>query len=306
MGRMSKLQTIIVPTDFSEHSEHSLLYAASLGERFGATIHLLHVVTLHGYEGEKDTSSFPDMEPLLERADKVARDRLDAGALHGGTAEAKVVKALTRAVSPAEAIVEYAERKAADMIVVATRGNTGLAHILLGSVTERVIRYAPCPVLAVERGDRDFVDPVTGAVNLKKVVVADDFSDNAAHALEFAVAHLRPYKPEIHLIHTVQTEVPPAYAFAGIDSIFQLNPDLEKKLGKMLDERPKNIVPEDWNVVCEIREGKPHKIVDDYAAEVEADLLVVGRESKIELAERFLGGTSERIVRHAPCPTLVA
>jgi len=306
MRWMSTLQNIVVPTDFSEHSDHALLYAASLGERFGATIHLLHVITLHGYEGDMDAARFPDMAPLLERADKVARERLDAGALHGGAAEAKVIKALTRSISPAEAIVDYAERKSADMIVVATRGNSGLAYILLGSVTERVIRYAPCPVLAVEKGDRDYVDPDTGVVNLKKVVIADDFSENASNALRYAVAHLRPYKPELHLVHTVETEVPPAYAFAGIDSIFQLNPDLEEKLAKMLDDRPKEIVPEGWNVVCHLGEGKPHKVVDEYAAKVEADLLIVGRESKTELAERFLGGTSERIVRHAPCPTLVA
>lgn len=303
---MATLETILVPTDFSEHSEHALLYAASLGERYGATIHLLHVITLHGYDGTKDTGKFPDIAPLLERADKVARERLDAGALHGGTAEAKVVKALTRAVSPSEAIVEYAERKSADLIVIATRGNTGLAHVLLGSVTERVIRYTPCPVLVVEKGDRDYVDPETGAVRIEKVVLADDLSDRALQALRYAVDHLRPYKPELHLVHAVETEVPPAYAFAGIDSIFQLNPDLKDKIGRMLGERAEKIVPKDWKVVCAVREGKPHLVINTYAKEVEADMLVVGRESKIDLSERVMGGTSERIVRRAPCPALVA
>ncbi len=303
---MSAIQSILVPTDFSEHSEHALLYAASLGERFGATIHLLHVITLHGYEGDSDASCFPDMAPFLERADKVARERLDSGALHGGAAEAKVVKALTRAVSPSEAIVDYADRRAIDLIVIATRGNTGLKHVLLGSVAEQVIRYTPCPVLVVERGDRDYVDPETGAVRINKVVLADDFSEPAAGALRYAVDYLRPYKPEIHLVHAVETEVPPAYAFAGIDSIFQINPDLKDKLIGMLKKRPEGLVPQDWTVVCEVGEGKPHKVTNRYARDIEAEIIVVGRESKIDLSERVMGGTSERIVRHAPCPALVA
>jgi nucleotide-binding universal stress UspA family protein len=306
MGVMHTIRTILVPTDFSKHAQHALMYAASLGERFGTDIHLLHVVTLQGYGGQTDLAAFPDLEPYLERADKVARERLDAGALHGGTAEAKVFKALTRAVSAPEAIVEYAERKKADLVVIATRGNTGLTHVLLGSVTERVIRYAPCPVLVVGGGDRDYVDPDTGVVRIRRVVVADDFSDSAAAALRYAVEHLRPYKPEVCLAHAVVTDVPPAYAFAGVDSIFQLRPDLKDRLIEMLRKRAAEVVPDGWAISCEVREGKPHEVVPRYARDVEADLLVVGRETKIELAERVFGGASERIVRHAPCPALVA
>ncbi len=302
---MQKLHTILVPTDFSEHSEHALFYAASLGERFGATVHLLHVRTLHGLEGKPSEEDFPDMTELLTRADQIAREWLDAGAAHGGAAEVAVVKALTQSINAYEAIVGYATRKSADMIIIATRGNTGLKHVLLGSVTERVVRFTPCPVLVVEKGDRDFVDPGSGKVDISRVVVADDFSEGPERATKLAVEFLAPYQPQIHLIHAVENEVPPIYQLAGVDSAFQLNPDLKDKLCSLLEGRSQSMIPEGWQSVCEIREGKPYKVVTDYAAEVKADLLIVAQESEIDLEERILGGTTERIVRHAPCPTLV-
>lgn len=301
---MRKVSSILVPTDFSDHAEHALLYAASLGERFGTTLHLLHVVTLHGLENDTK-EAFPDMTQLLKRADQVARERLDAGAATDGSGEVSVIKSLTRAINAPEAIVDYANRKSIDLIVISTRGLTGLHNVLLGSVTERVVRFAPCPVLVVERGDRDFVAPDSGAVTIKRVVVADNFSHVADQALRKAIGFLSPYKPEVHLVHAIETAVPPVYALAGVESVAQLYPDLTERLGATLAERAEAAVPASWTSSCVVREGKPHKVVSKYAREVEADLLVVAAETQIELSERPLGGTTERIVRHAPCPALV-
>ncbi len=299
------IRHILVPTDFSDAAEHALLYAASLGERYGATIHVTHVVTLHDVDRTDDTN-FPDMTPFLDKADSAARQALDAGAEHGGEAEATVVKEVLRSVNAYEAIIEYARDKAIDLIVIAMRGRSRLSYMLLGSVTERVIRYAPCPVLVVEKGDRDFVDPTSGAVGLHKAVVAHDLSDRAQRALAYAVERLAPYAPELHLTHVVESDVPPAYAKIGVKSTFEAIPDLERRLALELKERAAEVVPADWTVVCHVSEGKVHKQVTGYAADQQADLLVVGTESRRTLAERLVGGTAEQIVRHAPCPTLIA
>jgi nucleotide-binding universal stress UspA family protein len=296
---------ILVPTDFSEHSEHALRYAASLGERFGATLHLLHVLTLHGLEGPLEADQIPDLDPFLEAADKAARSQLDAGARHGGEAEARVVKAVARGVNAWEQILEYARQESIDMIVMAMHSGSGLARYLIGSVTERVLRFAPCPVLVVEKGDRDFVDPETMAVRLEKVVVADDLSDKTPAALGYAVEWLEPYRPELHLIHAVEVEVPMPYVMAGVTSVFTLDPELEDRLKKMVDERLSDVIPLGWKKVIELREGPAYKVVTAHAQAIEADLLVVAGETRIDLGERVLGGTVERIARHAPCPMLV-
>jgi nucleotide-binding universal stress UspA family protein len=301
---MKRLNAILVPTDFSPHSEHALHYAASLGKRFGATIHLLHVVTLEGLESGQ-RSDFPDIGPLLQRADKVAQARLDEGPAQQYDSEVSVIKSLTRAVSAPEAIVNYASRKSIDLIVIATRGNTGLRKILLGSVTERVVGHAPCPVLVVEAGERDFVNTATSEITLRLVVLADNLARGPLRALEEAARFLAPYRPEVHFVHAVETEMPPIYGLSGVDSVFSVYPDLREKLDSMLCERVQSVVPEGWKTQTAVREGKPFRVVSDYAREVEADLLIVASETRTDLEEWVVGGTTERIVRHAPCPTLV-
>jgi nucleotide-binding universal stress UspA family protein len=301
----SKPPHILVPTDFSEHSQHALRYAASLGERFGATLHVLHVVTLHGYEGDRQVTDIPDMTPLLEAADKAARAHLDAGAVHGGEAEATVVKAVERGVNAWDPILGYARDKPIDLIVMAMHSGSRLARFLIGSVTERVLRFAPCPVLVLEKGDRDFVDPATMAVRLERAVVADDLSDKTARALSFAVTWLEAYRPEIHLVHSVELEVPSPYLMAGASSVFTVDRELKGRIERMVRERATGTIPDGWVVKTGVLEGRPHLTVPAYAAEVEADLMVMAGESHIDLGERVLGGTVERIARHAPCPMLV-
>ncbi len=296
---------ILIPTDFSEHSGHALRYAASLGERFGATLHMLHVLTLHGLEGALEADQLPNLDPLLDAADRAARTQLDAGALHGGEAEAKVVKAVVRGVNAWDEILDYARQKSIDLIVMAKHSGSGLSSFLLGSVTERVLRFAPCPVLVVKKGDRDFVDPATMGVRLEKVVVADDLTEKIPAALKYAVDWLDPYRPEIHLAHAIEIEVPVPYIQAGVTSVFQLDPELRGRLLAIQRDRDCDLIPEGWTVVTEHCEGKPFRVVPEYAAKIKADLMVVAGETRIDLGERILGGTVERIARHTPCPMLV-
>ena len=296
---------ILVPTDFSEYSDHALRYAASLGERFGATLHLLHVVTVHGYKGQRQVADIPDMTPLLEAADRAARAHLDAGAVHGGEAEATVVKAVERGVNAWNPILEYAGQQPIDLIVMAMHSGSRLARFLVGSVTERVLRFAPCPVLVIEKGDRDFVDPATMTVRLNRVVVADDLTDKTPAALEYAVTWLAPYAPEVHLVHAVEIEVPAPYAWAGVSSVFTLDSELKGRIDGMVRERASAVIPDSWTVKTGVIEGRPHTAVPEYAARVEADLMVLAGESRTDLGERVMGGTVERMARHAPCPMLV-
>ncbi|MCP4898003.1 MAG: universal stress protein [bacterium] len=296
---------ILVPTDFSADSEHALRYAASLGERFGANLHLLHVITLHKFEGPMDAKDLPGMEPLLQAADTAARTQLDAGATHGGEAEARVVKVVERGVNAWDPIIEYARREPIDLVVIARRSGSALSRFLLGSVTERVLRFAPCPVLLVEKGDRDFVDPKTMATRLEKVVVGDDLTDKTSAAMRTAATWLTPYRPEMHLVHAIEIEVPAPYVMGGVKSVFTLDPTLKDRVTSLLQSRSSEAIPDGWSIVTGVREGKAHKVLSDYAADVKADLLVVAGESRIDLAERVLGGAVERIARHAPCPMLM-
>ena len=140
---------ILVPVDFSEHSDTALQYATMLAQRVGGSIELLHVVEDPFVSGAWSAEAFmPNMPELLDQVTADARGRLvtlqSAAASEGVVFTTNVVTG-----RPAQAIVEHARSGAFGLIVMGTHGRTGVSHLFLGSVAERVVRTAPCPVLTV-------------------------------------------------------------------------------------------------------------------------------------------------------------
>ena len=144
---------ILVPVDFSAHSERALRYATTLANRFNATMEVLHVVEDPFVSGAWSPEAVaPNIPELLDDLVAAARGKLDemkAAAIAKGARFKTTV--LTTVVSgrPADSITDYAQTERFDLIVMGTHGRTGLSHVLLGSVAERVVRTAPCPVMTV-------------------------------------------------------------------------------------------------------------------------------------------------------------
>ncbi len=146
---MTEIQTILVPVDFSAHSEAAVRYAVGLAKRFGSTLHLLHAYHLPVEVTTPDTIAVPrDFWASLREA---ASSKLGEVARKVTTEGVKVEILLTEG-TPAPTITQAAEQLQVDLIVMGTRGLTGLKHVLLGSVAERVLRMAPCPVLTLKDG----------------------------------------------------------------------------------------------------------------------------------------------------------
>jgi universal stress protein A len=148
-----EIKTILAPTDFSAHSEQSVRYACRLAERLGSNVHLLHVLSEILPAGP-DPLLMPVMPAqFYQDNEDRAKETLDALLKPSWGQPASVVKAV-RWGSPVESIVSYALDHRIDLIVIATHGRTGLSHVLLGSVAERIVREAPCPVLTIRDFDR--------------------------------------------------------------------------------------------------------------------------------------------------------
>jgi nucleotide-binding universal stress UspA family protein len=150
------INRILVPVDFSAHSEKAVRYAATVANRFGARLSLLHVVEDPFVTGAWQSEAFvPNIPELLD--DLIKNARVQIGELkkqlaaHGYVAEVEVITG-----QPTSAIVDYASSGHFDLIVMGTHGRTGLSHAFMGSVAERVVQRAPCAVLTV----RDI--PATG------------------------------------------------------------------------------------------------------------------------------------------------
>ncbi len=140
-----EIRQILAPTDFSEYSKQTLDRARELARAFGATLVLLHVVELPAYPIE----GLPPSRlggSLLEDLEQQAISRL--AQVLANEAEVEVVRRVVIGV-PYRKIVEVAEAEKVDLIVMATHGRTGLGHLVMGSVAERVVRTAPCPVLTI-------------------------------------------------------------------------------------------------------------------------------------------------------------
>jgi nucleotide-binding universal stress UspA family protein len=143
-----EIKSILAPTDFSAHSELSVRYACQIAERLSSELHLLHILSEILPAGP-DPLLMPVMPAeYYKDEEERARHTLDRLLEPRWGKPASVVKAV-RWGSPVDSIVSYALDHRIDMIVIATHGRTGLSHVLLGSVAERIVREAPCPVLTI-------------------------------------------------------------------------------------------------------------------------------------------------------------
>jgi nucleotide-binding universal stress UspA family protein len=149
-----KLLRICVPVDFSDTSTAALKYAKALAEAFGARLHILHV--LINWVPETDVPISPQ---VYEQFEQSARTRLD-GLLTAEEREKYHAQLdLINGTSEFLEIIRYARENEIDLLVMGTHGRGAIAHILLGSVAEKVVRKAPCPVLTVRHPEHEFVMP---------------------------------------------------------------------------------------------------------------------------------------------------
>jgi len=156
---MIQLKRILVPTDFSEHSEQAAAYAVELAKRFNAEeVHCLHVSDIPA--DLLATSAYYMTGPSEDFIAQVrAESQKNLDAFIAKNLQGVPVKKAFIEGRPFAEIVTYARDNDVELIVIATHGRTGLKHTLFGSVAEKVIRKAPCPVLVVRREEREFIMP---------------------------------------------------------------------------------------------------------------------------------------------------
>jgi universal stress protein A len=141
-----EIKAILVPCDFSDYAEHAFTWALGLAEKWDAKVVVVNAAPLFSHLAYPESVYMVDLAKMEEELIADAEKRLQEFVAKKGTSTVTVE---TRAVlgDPFWEICQAAEREHADLIVMGSHGCTGLAHVLLGSVAERVVRHAPCPVL---------------------------------------------------------------------------------------------------------------------------------------------------------------
>jgi nucleotide-binding universal stress UspA family protein len=302
---MVKIERILCPVDFSEFSHHALAYATAMASWYGARVTTVHVHPLGvppwvlaseaGFSGaEAQRLSAAHRAQLTTELQRFT-------ATTGTDVEVDFI--LDEGEDPAEAIVRASQSTKADLIVLGTHGRSGVARIVLGSVTEHVLHLAHCPVLAVP-------PRASAAAAIPRlfgpIVVATDFSDAAAAALTYALSLAQEGNSRLTLLHVVE---PPALRdedewaarSAGIPSL--LDAMKESAARQLAGTIPASA--RDWCQVTERLEvGRPHREILRVAAEEGAGLVVVGAHGYGVLERAFFGSTAHHVVRRATCPVL--
>lgn len=147
------IRNVLVPLDFSECSQKALDYALSFVKQFGASLTLLHVVPANYPIGEFGMIDVAFMEKEL----RATAEKQLAALVSKRVPKGVIAKSHVRVGRPVSEIVQVARKEQADMIILSTHGHTGFKHVLLGSVAENVVRYAPCPVLVVREQEHEFL-----------------------------------------------------------------------------------------------------------------------------------------------------
>ena len=155
---MIRITNVLVATDFSEPSTVALEYGRELARTYEATLHVVHITEDLRWRFAADaTPAFP--VGAQEDFEASAGTRLNALLTDEDRTQLHARAVVLTAVNTPDAIVAYAKEKTIDVIVIGTHGRSGFSHVLMGSVAERVVRLAPCPVLTVRHPEHEFIAP---------------------------------------------------------------------------------------------------------------------------------------------------
>jgi nucleotide-binding universal stress UspA family protein len=286
------IKTILVPTDFSDNAARACEAAAGLAKALDASIHLLHVLHL---PVQAVTPEIP-VVPVGYWRDIVAHAE-SAVAEQKKKLEAKGVRVTTEVFEdlPGFAIAAAAKRVSADLIVMGSRGLTGVKHAVFGSVAERTVRTAPCPVLTIKAEG--------GALALRNILVAMDFSPSAMKALELAQDLAKRAGPaHVILLHAyyIPVELEQFLVERGEPALEKLSKSVTQELEAALARLKQAGLSAEYVA----SRGAPDQLIVELARQRKVDLIAMGTHGRRGLSHLLLGSVAERVVRTAECPVL--
>ena len=284
------LEKIICATDFTEPSAVAVRYAASLARATRASLDLIHAWDFVSELPADDRASM--RQTVIAGSRDACRARLDDVARGLAVPGVKASAALIEGV-PEAAIPEYATNRGADVLVVGTHASSGLAHALLGSVAERVLRTSSVPVLVVPA---NVSVSETATFSPKQILVPTDLTPGSGEALRFAIQLAAGAR--VATLHV--WDVPP-YFFEGGEAIKATEKRVPEHVEEWMDEV---FDEEEPSVESIVRRGEPSEVLAAVCAERDPDLIVMATAGRAGIAHFMLGSVTERAVRTLGRPVL--
>jgi nucleotide-binding universal stress UspA family protein len=282
---MIRIKKIMVPVDFSEPSKKAVNYGLSLALEFEARLILAHIVAY-------DSLAYLTAKThLLELIPADYRERIE-------------FELIVKSGEVRQELLGIVEDKEIDLVVMGSRGRSYFERMLLGSVTERMLRKVHVPVLTVSHLDpeKELLKP--GPVPLHNLLYATDLTVGSESGLEFSIRLARGLDAQLTVVHVLQ---PMDLALLGMETTAFI-PDYVAGIRAEAAERLNRLVAlfSDGSVPIKtvLAEGVPYETINALAEEHKADLVVINLQGKGRLERALLGATAERVIRTATVPVL--
>ena len=281
-----KYKKILVPVDFSEFSDKAVEFAIHLGKHYDAQITLFHVgLSLDGNFFEeilREQAGYVETQMQLYINDVKSNGLSVQSTVIPGDSEAKE-------------ILRFISKNDLDLVIMGTHGRTNLKDVLLGSITQKVVRLSQVPVLTV-RHARKKSKP-------ENILVPIDFSVHSKGAKDYAISLAEELNAKLTFLYVVENKIHPYdYENRDYNKAMALMPPLHEKTIKRLKEF---VGYYEKGAEYMIREGKAYKEIIKYAESHGSDLIVMDTMGMTGLMRLLMGSTAEAVVALAPCPVLV-
>ncbi len=272
-------------------------YGIALAREFHAKLYVCHVVDLPPVPmyGEAVAGPIEDQNRFINYA-QAEIERLI------GDASVDYQPLITLG-NPTDEIARLAGEHSADLVITATHGRSGLKRLFLGSVTERLMRTLPCPLLVL-RGSESAAPAEHHKFPFKRILVGCDFSADSDLAFRYSLSMAQEFESELHLIHVVEP--------SGYRELFKLPSEpgdrFKKDLYDMILEKLRSLVPQEalnWiSLNVKLLVGKPYEEIIRYAELKNIDLVALGIRGHGMVEDLLMGSTTDRVIRRSPCPVL--
>ena len=292
---MRQINKLLCPVDLSDVSRHAVEHAVVMARWYNAKITALHVCNPIVIPSTDFVAVGTPSAPLL------TEDELEAvraqilrcfGSIDPSSVEVEIDNGHI-----ANRLLEHARSLPADLIVMGTHGAGGFEHLVLGSVAEKVLRKATCPVMTVPPHAR-----TTSKLPFKRLVCPVDFSEPSLAALQFAFSLAQEGDAELTILYVFD---------AGDESLTNRplsGPEYRRQLESELTARLNALVPDtvrNWcHPMTRIAHGKAYRQILSIATEDSSDLIVMGVHGRNALDRMLFGSTTNQVVRRATCPVL--
>jgi nucleotide-binding universal stress UspA family protein len=302
---MMQFEHVLCPIDFSETSNRALTYAAALARWYDAQLEVLHVVPSFDHAGAR--IHFDSVGGPWPSGEQLIAD-IEAAMAAAGASDLKS-RARIHEGREHEVIASYARVVPADLLVMGTHGRSGFNRLLLGSVTEKVLRLVTCPVLTVPAAAPDLAEQ---PVVFKKILCAVDRSPSALKALHYALDLGRQAGGCVTVLYALEYTDPDEMSEPSVfDPCHQAVVDSRRRRQQQIDHAGRwlhTLVAQEQRTGCEIAEvvavDRAYHAILKQADAAAPDLIVMGAQGMGGLELMFYGSNTQHVLRAAPCPVL--